>query len=236
MGKRCAATRPTPTDSSRSGGGCDAWLGLTLSGRVWAGNETGRVRLQPPVGDVYAVDQSSGMVFVAGAKGVAWARWQDQASGAPDPEWTVASTEPAEMIAGYQGFLGVSVWYTSRESVCHTGGDPPTCFPVESVTGLAAGRAGAWVASDGELRSVTVDGGPGDPLPHDLGAWFRGVAYDPERGHLWAWGGDTHLHAIGLDAGTHRTYPAVGILGAAVADGSLVIVGVPGLPQTARLP
>ena len=110
------------------------------------------------------------------------------------------------------------------------------CFPVEGVTGLAAGRVGAWVAADGELRSVTVDGGVGDPLPHDPGGWFWGVAYDPARGLLWAWGGDTHLHAIDPEAGAYRTYPAVGILGAAVADGSLVIVGVPGLPQSARLP
>lgn len=203
---------------------------------IWTGNATGRLRVEPPVGDVYAVDESAGTVFVAGAKGAAWARWQDRASGAPDLAWTVASTQPADMIAGYQGFLGVSVWYTSRESVCHTDGGAPVCSPVKGVTGLDAGGAGAWVAADGELRSVTVDGGLGDSLPHDPGAWFRGLAYDPERGQLWAWGGDTHLHAIDLDTGAYRTYPAVGILGAAVADGSLFTVGVPGLPQSARLP
>jgi len=140
------------------------------------------------------------------------------------------------MVAGYQGILGVSVWYASDEAVCHTDGGASVCVPVKGVTGLTAGRAGAWVAADGEVRPLTVERGIGDPLPHEPGGWFRGVTYDPLRGQLWAWGGDTHLHAIDPEAGTYRTYPAVGISRAAMAVDSLVIVGIPGLPQVAALP
>jgi hypothetical protein len=147
----------------------------------------------------------------------------------------VVTTRSAEMIAGHQGWLGATAWFASRNEVCVTAGGEPVCFPGEEVSGLAAGPEGAWVATDGELRAVTASGGWGPPLPHEKGAWFQDLTYDPARGVVWVWGGDTHLHAIDPKAGRYRVYPHTGTLGAAVVGDALVRIGIPGMPQVARL-